>query len=77
MSLKPCRNGGQLPPLMSCGDVCNEWPDCLPAPSPDSLEGITRFCAEEEAADHSSEAVARALSRLYDAITRGLEERDR
>lgn len=77
MSLRQCRSGRQLPPQSNCGDVCDQWPDCLPAPSPDSLATITRFCAEGEAADQNSEAVASALSRLYDAITRGLEGEER
>jgi len=60
---------------MNCGAGCGEWPDCLPTPSPDSLAKVTRFCADGEAADQNSEAVASALSRLYEAITRGLEGR--
>lgn len=75
MTLKPCRESGtQLPALVNCGDVCREWPDCLPPPPPMLLETITKFCADGEAADRNSEAVADALSRLHEAITQGLEE---
>ncbi len=76
MTLKPCRNGYQLPLLMNCGAVCDEWPNCLPMPSPDGLAKVTQFCADGEAAEQNSEAVASALSRLYEAITRGLKERE-
>jgi hypothetical protein len=75
MTLKPCRNGYQLSLLMNCGAVCDEWPDCLPTPSPDALAKVTRFCADGAAAGQNSEAVASALSRLHEAITRGLEGR--
>jgi hypothetical protein len=76
MSLRRCRSGQQLAPLMNCGEVCGTWPDCLPAPSPHSLARITQFCAEGEAADQNSVKVARVLSRLYQAINQGLEGRD-
>ncbi len=76
MTLKRCQAGYQLPPLMSCGAVCDEWPDCLPTPSPDSLAMVTQFCTDGEAAGQNSEAVASALSRLYEAISRGLKGRE-
>jgi hypothetical protein len=61
---------------MNCGVVCAEWPDCLPTPSPEALAKVTRFCADGEAAGQNSEAVASALSRLHEAITRGLGGRE-
>ena len=75
MTLKRCRTGRRLPELINCGDVCGEWPDCLPAPSPHLLASITQFCAEGEAAGQSGEAVACSLNRLYVAIMQGLEGR--
>jgi hypothetical protein len=76
VTLRGCRTGHQLPKLVNCGDVCDEWPDCLPAPSPHLLERITQFCAEGEAAGQSGEAVACTLNRLYAAITQGLKGRE-
>jgi len=37
---------------------------------------VTQFCTDGEAAGQNSEAVASALSRLYEAISRGLKGRE-
>jgi hypothetical protein len=76
MTLQPCRNGNRLPPLINCGAACDQWPDCLPTPSPDALAKVTQFCVDGQAAEQNSEAVAGALSRLHEAITQGLHGRE-
>jgi hypothetical protein len=78
ISLKPCElTGEQLPPNVTCGEVCAEFPDCRPGPSPELLASIRRFCVSVQVAREADEAVAGELGHFYNAITERLAGRNR
>ncbi len=77
VSLKPCElTGEQLPPNVTCGQVCAGFPDCRPAPSLELLASIRRFCSSVQIAHEADEAVAGALGHFHNAITERLAGRD-
>jgi len=49
----------------------------MPAPSPQKLTEVTRFCRDGQTAERTHQAVADTLSQLYNAITEGLAGRER
>jgi hypothetical protein len=71
MTLKPCNAGPKLSPNVSCGGVCDIFPACLPAPSPELVASVMalRTSVLEEHAQHR--ASMRTLMVLQRAITEG------
>ena len=56
--------------------LCSDFPGCMPAPSPQKLTEVTRFCRDGQTTERTHQAVADTLSQLYNAITEGLAGRD-
>jgi hypothetical protein len=75
LTLKPCTyNSRQLPDAVTCGERCTDFPACLPLPSPEILATVSQFSADAERERSSAEAVACALSDVYEAVTEELGE---
>jgi hypothetical protein len=77
MACKPCRlTGARLPNDTTCGAPCEDFPACLPEPSPELLASMSRFARQGQAERENHEAVAGTLDQLYRALTEGLDGRE-
>jgi len=74
MTLKSCNSGSELPPNVSCGEVCDIFPACLPPPSPELVASVMalRVSLIEEHAQHR--ASMRTLRVLQRAISERIEK---
>jgi hypothetical protein len=74
MTLKPCNSGTELPPNVSCGGLCDIFPDCLPAPSPNLVAAVMALRASvlEEHAQHRASMLT--LMVLQRAIGESVEQ---
>ncbi len=74
MACKPCQwTGEKLPDNVTCAALCQEFPACLPEPSPGLLASISRFARQGQAERENHKAAASTLDKLYRAITEGLD----
>ncbi len=73
MSLQPCCGRGErLADNMTCGALCDIFPDCLPPPSPELLSSVMALRASlfQEHAQHR--ASVHALRAIQQAITESI-----
>jgi hypothetical protein len=76
MACRPCQwTGEQLPDNVTCGSSCEEFPRCLPPPSPELLATIVQVARQDQADHENHRATAETLELLYRAITEGLSGR--
>lgn len=74
MSLSDCRYiGTRLPDTMTCGRLCDSFPDCLPSPSVELVAEIRRVRLEAQHDAHGARDTAESLNLLHQALVAGLE----
>jgi hypothetical protein len=74
MTLKTCNSGPKLSPNVSCGGLCDVFPDCLPPSSPELLSSVMALRAsliQEHAQQRAAVQVLRVLQR---AINKRIEQ---
>lgn len=76
VSLRCCeRLGWKLSDTHTCGQVCSEFPACLP-PLTALKASLARFYIEDAAAEQNDQASAALLQTLLAAITEGMKLKD-
>ena len=75
MACRPCQRTSQrLPDNTTCGWLCDEFPACLPPPSPE-LVGSLRELRQHQVREHENRLrTAQALIFLKQATTERVEE---
>jgi hypothetical protein len=69
MALRHCQHIGlKLPDSETCGGLCNEFPTCLPAPSPELVAEVARLRIEAKSEQASYSATAESLALIHQAL---------
>jgi hypothetical protein len=69
MSLKPCRYTGlTLAENMTCGDLCDLFPACLPLPSQHLVAEVAQLRTQADNDHQNYAATAQALEAIHEAL---------
>jgi hypothetical protein len=75
MTLRRCQYGNKLPTNVSCVVLCQDFPDCLPPPSPELATALRQFVTEASQERDQTEATTYTLSCLRDALNKGIRKK--